>query len=113
MKKSTLGTWMWDVMDIWESGNTLDFLKSHQVTQVYLSYSETMPMEQYRAFISALAQEQIGVALIGAVAEWVTPSGRKSAGCLCGVAACLSSGLCKGQRKVLRYPFGCGTAPTP
>lgn len=78
MKKSTLGTWMWDVMDIWEIGNTLDFLKSHQVTQVYLSYSETMPMEQYRAFISALAQEQIGVALIGAVAEWVTPRGEKA-----------------------------------
>ncbi len=78
MGKSTLGTWMWNVMDIWRIDEALAFLKGHQVTQVYLSYSEIMPFEQYRAFIAALAREGIGVSAIGAVAEWVTPRGRRA-----------------------------------
>lgn len=77
MNKRTLGTWMWNVMDIWQIDEALAFLKSHHVTQVYLSYSEVMPMAQYRAFVSALAEAGIGAAVIGAVAEWVTPRGRK------------------------------------
>ncbi|MGN0762191.1 MAG: hypothetical protein ACI4MK_02340 [Aristaeellaceae bacterium] len=64
-------------MDIWQVDETLDFLTAHQVTQVYLSYSEVMPMEQYRVFVSALKHRGIGVAVIGAVAQWVTPGGQR------------------------------------
>ena len=69
---------MWNVMDIWQTDEALEFLKGHQVTQVYLSYSEVMPLEQYRAFNAALAREGIGVAVIGAGAEWVTPRGQRA-----------------------------------
>lgn len=69
---------MWDIMDIWQVDEALTFLKSHRVTQVYLTYSQVMPMEQYRTFVAALAEKGIGVSALGASAEWVTPRGRQA-----------------------------------
>lgn len=74
----SLGTWMWDVTDILRLEESLEFLQSHHVTEVYLSWSRAMPKAKYRAFIKACAKENIRVGLIGAEAEWAVPQGQKA-----------------------------------
>ncbi len=74
----SLGTWMWDVTDIMRPEETLAFLTSHRVTEVYVSWSRAMFKTKYRAFIKACAGAGIRVALIGAEAEWAVPEGQKA-----------------------------------
>ena len=75
--KRSLGTWMWNAVDIMKAEEVLDFLTSHDVTEVYLSCAAGMPKSYYRKFISACYDEGIRVAVIGAEADWAIPNGQK------------------------------------
>ncbi len=74
----SLGTWMWNAMDILQVEEALGFLTEHHVTEVYVSLLKSISKEKYRTFIGAAAEKGIRVALIGADTEWATQEGQES-----------------------------------
>lgn len=75
----SLGTWMWGgdtyVLLIDE---TLAFLTSHNVTELYLNCSPAMPKNKLRAFVKACSEAGISVSLIASETKWATPEGLQS-----------------------------------
>lgn len=72
---ASLGTWMWDAMEIMDPQSALDFLVEHHVTEVYLAQLRAMPKDKYRTFIRMCSQQGIRVGLIGADARWALAEG--------------------------------------
>lgn len=73
--KKTFGTWMWDINSINKSTEAIGFLKSRNVTEVYLAYNPKTSHKNYREFVKNAYQNDIRVSLIGADAYWILERG--------------------------------------